>query len=211
MLADAELNEVIEAAVRHATHQAIVRRVAHLRDDVIDVALLAVAKARNAYDSEQGKFAAFAYWHYRGAVGRFIKREQRRVREEVPFLDHAPEPHEGDPMAALSGIAERYADEVVNELIASEAASAEPILLRREYHERVARLVAGLSPDDQRLLRLRFVEDEPWPAIAKVLEVPVHVVRYRAEKLAKTLRSALNRREGVKKPSARTGKKKPGS
>lgn len=215
MLDDAAVKEVVEAAVRYATHQAIVRGVARLHDDVIGVALLAVAKARNTYREEAGSFAAYAYWPYRGAVSRFIKRERRRARDEVPYVDHPPEPTDKrgpadeDPMAALSGIAARYADEVVDEFIASEAGSAEPVLLRREYHERVVRLVDGLSPDDQRLLRLRLIEDEPWPVIAKELGAPVHVVRYRTEKLAETLRSALGRLERAKKPSTKTGKKKP--
>lgn len=215
MVPDAALQVVVEAAVRYATHQAIVRRVAHLRDDVVDVALLAVAKAERGYRATEGSFAGYAYWHYRGAVGRFIKKERRRAHEELLILDGVPPSAlkpacgDADPMAALSDIADWYASEVIDEFISSEACSSEPVFLRREYHDRVVHLLANLSSDDQKLLRLRLVDDEPWSSIAKELGAPVHVLRYRADKLTQTLRTALSRSELARRPLMNSGRNRP--
>lgn len=215
MVPDADLRLVVEAAVRYATYQAIVRRVAHLREDVVDVALLAVAEADRGYRATEGSFAAYAYWHYRGAVGRFIKKERRRAHEELLILDGAhpsalkPAGGDEDPMAALSDIAGWYASEVIDEFISAEAGTSEPVFLRRECHDRVVHLLANLSSDDQKLLRLRLVDDEPWSSIAKEVGAPVHVLRYRVDKLTQSLRTALGRSELARRPSVNSGRKRP--
>lgn len=211
MSADGELREVVQSAVRYATHQAFVRRATHLEADAVDVALLAVAKAHGRYRADEGTFAGFAYWHYRGAVDRFIKKERRRAFEELPYHDVASfagdTAEDGDAVGVLLGLAERCADESIDELLASDLGCPEPVFLRREHQARVARRLSSLSTDDQKLLQLRFADDLTWTAIAEELGVAAHVVRYRVETLCRDLRAALDEGELAHRRAARKRKK----
>ncbi|APR82604.1 Hypothetical protein A7982_07953 [Minicystis rosea] len=211
MSTDGELQEVVVNAVRYATHQAFARRAAHLEADAVDVALLAVAKAHGRYRADEGTFAGFAYWHYRGAVERFIKKERRRAFEELPYHDVVTwggnTKEGGDAMDTLLGLAERCADESIDELLASDLGCPEPVFLRREHQARVARRLSSLSASDQKLLQLRFAEDLTWTAIAEELGLAAHVVRYRVETLCRDLRAALEEGELAQRRATKKRKK----
>jgi RNA polymerase sigma factor (sigma-70 family) len=206
-VSEAEMAEVVRAAMRFASHQARVRRVPHLEDDVVEVALLAVAKAQVEYDAAKGTFAAFAYWPYRGAVANFIKKERRRQLMELPYPRTRADQPDDDAMEVLLGIFDRHLADAVDEIAVGEAGSPEARFLRREYHEKAARLVTAMSPADQKLLILRHVEAETWPAIGELLGVPMYVARDRGEKLIQELRDALSEPPPGPKP-VHAGKRK---
>jgi RNA polymerase sigma factor (sigma-70 family) len=70
----------------------------------------------------------------------------------------------------------------------AELRKVEELAATEDAREQVERAMAGLPPEQQEVLRMRFIEEMAYPEIAKALGVSCDVVRARASRGRKVLK-----------------------
>lgn len=183
------------------------------REDLEQVARLALVKAAHHYDPDRGPFGPFAATTVRGEVKRYFRdlawgvRPPRRVQELQARMsaEPAPDGRDEDPWTMARRLGEPVAD--VREAMAARGCfSCDSIDAAEdgghwfglederfetiEQRETFRALCVGLSDDDRRLLAWRFVEELTQQQIADRLGISQMQVSRRLSRLLEGLRSA---------------------
>lgn len=144
-------------------------RACHHPDDAEEVAVAAFGRAYEKLEQFEGR-SSFVSWLGRIATNLCFRRRQKKEFEIVP-LDEANEPTDED--------------------------SPERQAVRREMHRIVREAVAALPEPDQRVLRLRDIEELSTERTAQKIGLTESAVKSRLHRARKTLRTQLNRDFGL--------------
>lgn len=183
------------------------------REDLEQVARLALVKAAHHYDPERGPFAPFAATTVRGEVKRYFRdlawgvRPPRRVQELQARMSAEPalDGRDEDPWTMARRLGEPVA--AVREAMAARGCFAcdsidaaedgghwfgleDERFETIEQRETFRALCVGLSDGDRRLLAWRFVDELTQQQIADRLGISQMQVSRRLSRLLEGLRSA---------------------
>ena len=183
------------------------------REDLEQVARLALVKAAHHYDPDRGPFGPFAATTVRGEVKRYFRdlawgvRPPRRIQELQARMSAEPSPdgRDEDPWTLAARLGAPVAD--VREAMAARGCFAcdsidaaddaghtfgveDDRFDRVDERESFRALCVGLSDDDRRLLAWRDVEELTQQQIADRLGISQMQVSRRLSRLLEGLRAA---------------------
>jgi len=181
----------IRWGVRVAVGLVKAHRMDYVRDDLVSVALDALAGVWKGWDGQE-PFETVAFRRVKGAVVRAIKSERRRASPLVSIDDvgtGAGEEH--GPAARALAITEDVMDVVAVDCFIEDVYAEEPLHLEPHVFDRLRHELDRLGPDERKLLELRYLEDQTWDEISKSLNVPKRTLEHRHKKLREALKDAL--------------------
>lgn len=199
-------------ARRIAISLVVIYDVGHLRDDLVGTALLTLSRVAESFDPSRGwRFETFAYKRIAGEVLDEIGKELRHLTFlRAPMLDASlRSPGDGSDTGEVNPEESIEASLAKIDAILADAMSAavfgcmgedrrsngEARLIEHQADARLRGALGLLSPEERRLVELRYFEGLAWTQVALALDLPERTAKDRDHKIRRHLRACLDERD----------------